>query len=173
MEIIHLESEIDYRSRCLREEGTYFWPYGRATAEKAEALFMHLTGGALPVSETLTVKGRNIEVREAAKGCARFSFSQLCEQPHGAEDYIAIAEKYNTVFLENVPSMGYDRRNEAKRLMTLVDALYEAKTKLVITAECDIEHLYYGHDHAFEFKRTISRLLEMQSEAYLGGKSAP
>jgi cell division protein ZapE len=103
----------------------------------------------------------------AAKGVGRFSFAQLCEQPHGAEDYLAIAARFHTVFLGGVPKLGYDRRNEAKRLMILVDALYEASVRLVVGAEALPDKLYQGHDHAFEFDRTISRLSEMQSADYI------
>ena len=84
----------------------------------------------------------------------------------GAEDYLAIARRYHTVFLENVPRLGYDRRNEAKRLMALVDVLYDTRRRLVITAEEPPHRLYTGHDHAVEFQRTLSRLLEMQSPEY-------
>jgi cell division protein ZapE len=112
------------------------------------------------------VKGRTIEVPVTAKGVARFGFHQLCDRPLGAEDYLAIAKRYHTIFLEDIPRMGYDRRNEAKRLMILVDILYDHHRNLIITAEDTPQKLYIGHDHEFEFQRTISRLLEMQSPDY-------
>lgn len=167
MEVVHLDGAVDYRAQCLQNEGTYFWPLGEATSHKADEVFELLTGAAVPGEEELSVKGRIIPVRAAAKGVARFTFAQLCENPHGAEDYIKIAQAYKTVFLENVPKIGYDRRNEAKRLMILIDALYEAKTRLIVTADAPPDKLYRGHDHGFEFQRTISRLQEMQSEGYL------
>lgn len=166
LEVIHLDSPTDYRTQFLQSEGTYFWPLGSATAERANEVFVKLTDGALVTEEILTVKGRQIPAR-AAKGVARFTFAQLCENPHGAEDYIAIAKKYRTVFLENIPKIAYDRRNEAKRLMILIDALYENHTRLVVTADAPPDKLYRGDDHGFEFQRTVSRLQEMQSEAYL------
>lgn len=169
MEIVHLDGTVDYRTQFLQSEGTYFWPLGDATSSKANELFKLLTGDTLPEEEELNVKGRIIPVRAAAKGVARFTFAQLCENPHGAEDYIKIAQTYKTVFLENVPKIGYDRRNEAKRLMILIDALYEAKTRLIVTADASADKLYRGHDHEFEFQRTVSRLLEMQSSRYLQG----
>lgn len=166
MEVIRLDGPLDYRTQFLAQEGTYFWPLGEATAKKMDEVFAKLTDGAPPAEENLTVKGRSIPAR-AAKGAARFTFAQLCENPHGAEDYLAIAKAYKTVFLENVPSINYDRRNEAKRLMILIDALYESGTKLVVSADAPPDKLYRGHDHRFEFQRTASRLLEMQSGKYL------
>ncbi len=167
MNIVHLDSPHDYRARFLQEEGAYFWPLGEVTQKKADQVFERLTDGAVASGESLTVKGRTILVPAAARGVARFTFAQLCENPHGAEDYLKIAESYHTVFLEYVPKMAYDRRNEAKRLMILIDALYENRTKLIVTADAPADRLYYGHDHAFEFERTVSRLMEMQSAGWL------
>jgi cell division protein ZapE len=167
LEVVHLDGPVDYRTQFLQSEGTYFWPLGEATTHKANEVFAKLTDYAEPREENLNVKGRVIPVRAAAKGVARFTFSQLCENPHGAEDYLKIAQTYKTVFLENIPKISYDRRNEAKRLMILIDSLYENHTKLIVTADALPENLYRGHDHGFEFQRTVSRLLEMQSEAYL------
>jgi cell division protein ZapE len=167
MEIVHLDSPTDYRAQVLRQDGTYFWPLGGETARRMNGVFNHMTDNALPEEERFEVKGRTIVAEMTARGAARFSFAQLCEQPHGAEDYLVIAKRYHTVFLEGVPKMGYDRRNEAKRLMTLIDALYENGVNLVVSADAPPDKLYYGKDHAFEFDRTVSRLLEMQGEAYI------
>jgi cell division protein ZapE len=166
LEIVYLDSPTDYRTEFIAQEGSYFSPLGKESAMHADRLFEKLTGQPVAGEEHITVKGREILVH-ASRGVARFTFAQLCEQPHGAEDYLKIAQTYHTVFLENVPKLGYDRRNEAKRLMILIDALYEAKTRLIITAETTPDKLYRGHDHAFEFDRTISRLNEMQSADYL------
>ncbi len=166
MEIMRLEGAVDYRTQLLQSEGSYFWPLGEMTAKRVNELFGRLTDYATLETDHLTVKGRDIPIM-AASGIARVSFAQMCEQPHGAEDYIALAKAFHTVFLENIPSINYDRRNEAKRLMTLIDALYEARTRLVVSADAPPDRLYRGDDHGFEFRRTVSRLLEMQSEAYL------
>ena len=169
VEVVYLDSPIDYRTQFLAEEGTYFTPLGAAAEKHADKLFADLTAGASPShQEQIEVKGRIIPVPVVAGGAARFHFSDLCEKPHGAEDYLAIAERYHTVFIERVPKMGYDRRNEAKRFMLLIDALYEARTQVVFTAATVPEKLYVGDDHAYEFERTVSRLNEMQSAAYLG-----
>lgn len=170
MDVIAVDSPTDYRARKLKEMSVYFAPLNADSAHRADNLFDSLTEGEEGAQDLVTVKGRTIQVPIAAKGVARFSFSQLCERPLGAEDYLAIAKRYHTVFLENIPHLGYDRRNEAKRLMTLVDVLYDNHRNLVITAEEMPQKLYTGHDHAFEFQRTISRLLEMQGDAYLNRK---
>lgn len=163
MNVVHLDSETDYRRQFLAEEGSYFHPLNAQTTTKVNEVFIKLTQGKAPHREILKVKGRNIVASRVAEGVARFSFAQLCESPHGAEDYLKIAESFHTVFLEAVPKLNYDRRNEAKRLMTLIDALYETGTKLVMSADAPAEELYLGHDHEFEFQRTVSRLLEMQN----------
>lgn len=170
MEVLMLESPTDYRARKLKEMSVYFSPLNAESQKRADDLFMNLTDGEEGAQDLVSVKGRTIQVPIAAKGVARFSFPQLCERPLGAEDYLALAKRYHTVFLENIPILGYDRRNEAKRLMTLVDVLYDNHRNLVITAEEGPQKIYTGHDHAFEFQRTISRLLEMQGEAYLNRK---
>lgn len=170
MDIVCLDGEVDYRARKLREMSVYFTPLGAGITSRADNLFASLTGEEEPYPDLITVKGRTIEVPIAAKGVARFGFSQLCERPLGAEDYIAIAKRYHTIFLENVPRLTYDRRNEAKRLMTLVDVFYDHHRNLVVTAEESPANLYTGTDHAFEFQRTVSRLLEMQTPEYLNRK---
>lgn len=167
MEIIYLDSPTDYRAQFLKNEGSYFWPLGEKTKMRADEMFTRMTHNGQQSRSIIKVKGRNIVVNRAANGVARFTFSQLCENPHGAEDYLAIADNFHTIFLEGIPVMGYDRRNEAKRLMTLIDSLYEKGTKLVVTAESPPDELYIGDDHKFEFQRTVSRLMEMQSEEYL------
>jgi len=166
-DIVKLDGPVDYRLRLLEDTGVYRWPLGDGAQDWANRLFTELSGGTPVTSEQLSVKGRVLEVEQVARGVARFTFAQLCERPVGAEDYLAIAGHYHTVFLEGVPKLRYDRRNEAKRLMILVDALYDSETRLVITADAPPEKLYFGHDHAFEFERTVSRLLEMQSKDWL------
>ncbi len=163
---VHLDSPHDYRTKGIKIEGTYFTPLGRRTNSKLDDIFNVLIGEQIPSNDIITVKGREIEVEGTANGVARFSFAQLCERPHGAEDYLEIAKRYHTVFIENIPKLGYDRRNEAKRFMNLIDALYEARVRVIISAATIPEKLYRGHDHAYEFERTVSRLLEMQSEGY-------
>ncbi len=167
MDVVSLAGPVDYRLRLLENNGVYRWPLGEAAHHWADEMFKELSGGAPVHTDQLNVKGRVMDVAAVARGVARFSFSQLCERPVGAEDYLAIAHQYPTVFLEGVPKLRYDRRNEAKRLMILIDALYDNGTRLIITADAPPEKLYFGSDHEFEFQRTVSRLIEMQSKAWL------
>lgn len=164
MEVVHLDSPVDYRTVSEDTGETYITPIDTV---RMDAMFAAMTAGETIKPVTLKVKGRDIMVEQATKEVGRFTFQQLCEQPYGAEDYLKIADTFRTVFLENIPRLGYDRRNEAKRLMNLIDALYEARCKVIISAKQPPEKLYSGHDHAFEFERTISRLMEMGSEGYL------
>lgn len=166
MDVVYLDNDKDYRLLADSDQDVYYFsPLNAQTEQKIQQLFEDMGDGQKVENEEITVKGRNIEV-EAVNNIARFTFSQLCEQPHAAEDFNVIAKRYNTVFLENVPVLGAEKRNEAKRFILLIDCLYEAHCRLVLSAEADIHNLYSGDDHAFEFDRTVSRLMEMQSSAY-------
>lgn len=166
-DIVGLDGPIDYRMRILEDTGVYHWPLGHHTQEWADNMFQELSGGTPENAEQLTVKGRILDVAHVARNVARFTFAQLCERPLGAEDYLAISRAYHTIFLEGIPKLRYDRRNEAKRLMILIDALYDSGTRLIVTADAPPDKLYFGKDHEFEFQRTVSRLLEMQSHEWL------
>lgn len=171
LEIVPVDGAVDYRMSGNGDDGVYFHPLGAMARDKADRQFSRLSGGEKPQIQTLNVKGRVIEAL-AANGVARFTFAQLCERPMGAEDYLTIAAAFHTVFLENVPKLNYDRRNEVKRLTTLIDALYDSKTRLIVTADAPPDHLYRGHDHAFEFQRTVSRLTEMQGPEWAAQTAA-
>ena len=166
MEVFYLDSPHDYRVQFLVEEGSYFHPLNMAKSHM-DKVFKTLTDGRTTREEVLTVKGRDVLVPVTVKGIARFQFSQLFEQPLGAEDYLKISETYHTVFLEGVPKMNYENRNEIKRLMNFIDVLYEGKNRLVMSADAPPEKIYSGDDHSFEFERSISRLNEMQSVDYI------
>jgi len=106
-------------------------------------------------------------VPKAARGVAWFDFPELCEQPLGAADYLALAERYHTIIVESVPALTRDKHNEARRFMTLVDALYECRVNLIVSADAEPDRLYQAGDGAFEFERTASRLMEMRSQSYI------
>ena len=127
---------------------------------------MQLTDEARPEPITLPLQGRTLRIVHAAKGVGFFNFDELCGQPLGAADFLAIAECLHTVLIDGVPVMQADRRNETLRFMTLIDALYEAKTKVFIAAATAPEQLAPTGEHAFAFQRTVSRLAEMGSEEY-------
>ena len=167
MKVMELSGSLDYRAEVLREAGTYFYPLSAVTKGRMDDLFRHVTQNEMPKKDIVNVKGREIEVSQAVGDVARFTFAELCERPRGANDYLAIAEKYHTVFLDRLPKFAYDRRNEVKRFMTLIDAFYDQGVKLIIWADAPVDHLYRGDDYEFEFERTVSRLQEMQSQEYL------
>ncbi len=172
LDVLTLNGPVDYRLDRLRGIDTWHVPLGEeATAQVREA-FYRLTdyppedAHHVPSAE-LQVAGRSILVPKSLKGVAVFSFKRLCGQPLGAADYLAIAQAYHTVIIVGVPQLGPDDRNEAARFVTLIDALYENKVKLFITAQTSPEKLYQAGDGSFEFERTVSRLQEMQSADYM------
>jgi cell division protein ZapE len=121
----------------------------------------------VPSADVPISGGRTIHVPKSLKGVAVFSFKKLCGEARGAPDYLAIARRYHTVFLVGIPRLGPENRNEAARFVTLIDALYEMKVKLIAAADAEPADLYASGDGRFEFDRTISRLMEMQSDSYL------
>lgn len=168
LEVLHLDSHTDYRIEAVQDLETYLFPLSAETKARSDAFFHHFADGKKEEIGAVRVKGRDIPVHYAG-GAARFTFAELCENPHGAEDYIRIGERFHTVFIEGIPRMGYDRSNETKRLMTLIDVLYDMRRRVIITAEAAPEKIYTGNDYKFEFDRTISRLNEMQSSSYTEG----
>lgn len=167
LDVLALDGPVDYRLDRLQGKQVYHAPLNDETADRLERTFLALTDGAAGAPDHLLVQGRRVDVARAAKGVAWVGFWEMCGKPLGPADYIALAVHYHTVFLSGVPMMSDERRNEAKRLMTLIDALYEHKVNVVISAEALPEKLYPVGEHAFEFERTVSRLMEMQAEDYL------
>lgn len=169
--IIHeFSGDVDHRLRQLTAAPVYYSPLGDGAEIAIEAAWNRLTGAAIARSTTLKVLGRELILENTAAGTARTTFQRLCGQPLGPADYLKLSHSFQTLILENVPVMGRDMRNEAKRFVTLIDALYETRTKLVMSAAAQPADLYKQGDGAFEFERTVSRLMEMRSEAYLGSR---
>jgi len=153
LNIIHLDSGTDYRQiSAPDQELYYFHPLNKETEQTLNKLFFEMTDYNEPSLEHVTIKGRELEVY-AHRGVARFGFQELCGQALGAEDYIKIAQTYHTVFVENVPTLTSEKRNEAKRFILLIDCLYEAGCRVVISAVADIDDLHESGDHEFEFQR--------------------
>lgn len=167
LDVMALDGPTDYRLDRLKGTPVYYWPLGPAVDRKMKELFATLTGDALPSATHLLVQGRRVDIGCAARGVAWVDFWDLCGKPFGAADYLAIATHFHTVLVDDVPRLTDERRNEAKRFMTLIDALYEHKVNVVVAADGPPEGLYPEGRHAFEFERTVSRLMEMQSEDYL------
>lgn len=172
MEVLQLEAATDYRLEKLQGRELYFTPADTRAQKAIRAAFERLTGQERGKPATLLVKGRKLEVPEAAMGVARFDFADLCRKPLGAGDYLAIAHAYHTLLIENVPVMGRANRNEARRFINLIDTLYDEGVRLVASAEAEPDMLYREGDGAELFERTASRLIEMRSQAYLAGTAA-
>ena len=173
MDVRALNGPVDYRLDRIGGMATWYNPAGgRATAALREAFF-RLTdyppedAAHVPTAELDLGGGRRLHVPKSLKGVAVFSFKRLCSEARGAADYLAIARAYHTVFVVGIPVMGPENRNEAARFVTLIDALYEHRVKLFASADAKPEGLYQQGDGAFEFERTVSRLIEMQSDTYL------
>ncbi|MBL8551732.1 MAG: AFG1 family ATPase [Hyphomonadaceae bacterium] len=167
VDVVELAAARDYRLEGLRAAPVYYTPLGPAADASMDAAWARLTHGAAPMPVTLEVQGRKLFVGRQAAGVARLTFAELCEKPLGAADYLELAERFHTILLEGVPRLRPDMREEAARFRTLIDALYEAKAKLVMSADAPPEALYATGDQSFEFERTASRLMEMRSDAYL------
>lgn len=171
LDVIELEGGVDYRLLRLRGKPVYHESLTPATAAALDEAFATLSengeDGAAPAPSTLIVQGRKLAVPLAAKGVARFTFAELCAQPLGAADYLALATHFHTLIVAGIPRLDRDRHNEAVRFMILIDALYEHKVNLICSAAVPPAGLYTEGDFAFEFQRTVSRLLEMQSDGYL------
>lgn len=167
LDVLHLASPNDYRLERIKGMPVYHVPLGRQSERELDQCFSALTDADSGTPVELEVKqGRTLQVPQAAKGVARFAFAELCGKPLGAADYLAIVGAYHTIILSGIPQMGPERRNEAKRFVTLIDTLYDNGVKLICSAQVRPEELYEQGDGTFEFARTASRLIEMQSHDY-------
>ena len=173
LEVVPLNGPVDYRLERLGGMPTWYVPNGPEATQALRTAFFRLTDyppedSAHVPSEDLQVPGgRTLRVPKSLKGVAVFSFRRLCGEPRGAADYLTIARHYHTVIVVGIPRLGPENRNEAARFVTLIDALYEHKVKLLAAADAEPQELYVKGDGTFEFHRTASRLMEMQSHDYL------
>lgn len=170
LDVVSLESPTDYRLGRVKAHETFLTPISAETDARLQDLWQRLTDTEKGEPLDIDVLGRKLHVPQAAHGCARFSFAELCEQPLGPPDYLALAQNFQILFLEHIPELNPERRNEAKRFVLLIDTLYDAKVRLVATSAQAPEGIYPAGDHAFEFGRTVSRLKEMQSASWWGKK---
>ncbi len=162
LEVRELESPTDYRQHRLAGAQVYFHPARTATAD-ISAIWTDLTGGAAGAPLQLSVNGRKVDLPRFANGVGRASFWDLCSKPLGPADFLVIAQAVRVLILEDIPQLSAENYNEAKRFVTLVDALYEAKVRLIASAADAPERLYLEGSGSFEFERTASRLREMQA----------
>jgi len=173
MDVLALNGPVDYRLDRLGSMDTWLVPNGPEATAQLSAAFFRLTDfsvedrAKVPACDLPVQGGREMHVPKCLKGVAVFSFKRLCGAARGAADYLAIARRFHTVIIVGIPKLGPENRNEAARFVTLIDALYEHKVKLLAAADAEPQNLYESGDGRFEFDRTVSRLMEMQSDAYL------
>lgn len=170
MEIIPLNGGHDYRLKQLVAlEKTYIYPRNLEADEQLLRTWETLTHGAASEPLHLAVQGRILRIDKHAKGVAWLTFNELCARPLGAADYLEITRVVHTLIVQGIPALSPEQRNEAKRFVTLIDTLYDHHIKGIFSAETAPEGIYAKGDGSFEFARTTSRLIEMQSAKYLAG----
>lgn len=163
LNVWELSSETDYRQRKLAGEEVYFSPVNREARGNMDRIWQELTAGDV-APLILKVKGREVEIREYHNGVARCAFFDLCGRMLGAADYLELAKAARVLLLDDIPRLSRSNFNEAKRFVTLIDALYEGGVKLICSAAAIPEMLYVEGEGTFEFERTASRLREMQGQ---------
>ena len=166
VDVLYLEGLKDYRQARMHGVPVYYTPLGQHAEERLDAAFLSLTDQPKGDVAKITVKGRSLHILQQGKGVARFSFGELCENPLGTQDYLALTRYFHTLILAGIPRLGPERRNEARRFVLLIDILYDNAIKLIASADVDADDIYPAGDVGFEFQRTASRLLEMQSAEY-------
>ena len=173
LDVLTLDGPTDYRLDRLGDAQLWHSPNGSEATTALSEAFFRLTDypvenrAKVPAEDIEVQGGRTLHVPKSLKGVAVFSFKRLCAEARGAPDYLAIARRFHTVIIVGIPVLGPENRNEAARFVTLIDALYEYKVKLLASADAEPAQLYPRGDGAFEFERTVSRLMEMQSDDYL------
>ncbi|WP_288430612.1 cell division protein ZapE [uncultured Agrobacterium sp.] len=169
VEVVSLDSPIDYRMEKVKSLPVYVTPLDGAADQAMDMAWHHLTAGQIVTPTEIEMKGRSILVPKAAGRVARFTFRDLCEKPLGAADFLAIADRFDTIFIDHIPFLNADRRNETKRFIILIDALYDHTVRLFASAAVMPEELLGTRKgtEGFEFDRTASRLFEMRSADYL------
>lgn len=174
-EVVNLDNGTDYRLRALTRAELYHWPLGEEEAAAMEDIFERL----VPIREEvrkqvfIEVEGRDIPCRYIAEDVVWFDFEALCAGPRSQNDYIELAREFHAVLVSAVPAMDAHRDDEARRFINMIDEFYDRNVKVAISAEVKLESLYQGGNLTFEFERTYSRLLEMQSEEYLARAHRP
>lgn len=179
LDIIALDGPTDYRRDRLGSAETWLVPNGSVATAALSDTFFRMTDyppedrDHVPTLDIDVGGGRMLHVPKALKGVAVFSFKRLCAEARGAADYLAIARRFHTIIMVGIPVLGPHNRNEAARFVTLIDALYEYRVKFLASADAEPDHLYPQGDGRFEFDRTVSRLMEIQSEDYLAEGHGP
>jgi cell division protein ZapE len=166
-EVVNMDAGTDYRLRLLQEAGTYFSPDDREALARLTHLFDASASSQIEEQHALAVNGREIVARRCAKGIAWFEFDAICDGPRSQADYIELSRWYPEVIVSGVPQFDPLREDQARRFIALVDEFYDRRVKLILSAAVPADALYKGKKLQFEFDRTVSRLIEMQSTKYL------
>lgn len=166
-DVVNMDGDTDYRLRILQKAGTYLSPDNEAAAVKLNYFFDESASVQVESDTDLDINGRKIRARRRAKGVAWFRFRDICDGPRSQADYIEIARWYPSVIISGIPGFDASCDDQARRFISLVDEFYDRRVKLILSADADVSDLYTGTRLAFEFDRTASRLIEMQSTEYL------
>ena len=166
-DVINMDGGTDYRLRLLQKAGTYLSPDDAIAAQKLDYFFDESASMQIETDADLEINARTIRARRCAKGIAWFRFGDLCDGPRSQADYIEIARWYPSVIVSGVPQFDATHDDQARRFVSLVDEFYDRRVKLILSADVDVQDLYIGNRLSFEFDRTVSRLIEMQSTDYL------
>ncbi|MCH9004723.1 MAG: AFG1 family ATPase [Proteobacteria bacterium] len=166
-DVIHMDGDTDYRLRLLQKAGTYLTPDDERATEKLNFFFDESATSEIRDNHGLDINGRRISARKCAKGIAWFDFAALCDGPRSQADYIEVARWYPTVIISGIPLLDSTCEDQTRRFIALVDEFYDRRVKLIVSASTVAESLYSGNRLTLEFKRTVSRLIEMQSSEYL------
>ena len=172
LDIIEVDAQRDYRWAFLASTGTYLSSLDNNATARLDDAFRHLAGDADIAPLDIPLQGRVLHVPRQARHVARFTFEELCGRPLAAPDYLALAHAFHTVIIDDIPVMSPAMRNEARRFIILIDILYEERVGLLCSAAAPAEGLYPEGDGARTFRRTASRLMEMQSAEYLESRRA-
>jgi cell division protein ZapE len=167
LEIISVDNQVDYRLRKLTHANTYFYPLDEKSQHFMEMQFEQFSQGAIQTGVNIQIMGREIPVVKVSDNAVWFEFEKICSIPRSQRDYLEIAERFNTVFISGVHAVSAQENDRIVLLISLVDVLYDAKVKLVLSAQDRVETLYTQGELLFQFNRTRSRLIEMQSQEYL------
>jgi cell division protein ZapE len=173
VDVVHLDGGVDYRLRQLESAPTYLDSNLASTAAHLAERFAALAGTAHTGRTTLIIEERPILAQATGPGMVWFEFGDICDGPRGQNDYIEIARMYHTIFVSHVPIFTADDENAARRFIMLIDELYDRNVNIVVSAAAPPNSLYRGQRLRFEFERAASRLVEMQTEAYLSGEHRP
>jgi len=167
MDVLELAGATDYRLELMYKLDIYIIPDDDVARAKLENAFTRLTHGARAHAASIPVQGRDVAIPKAAQGVALVSFDDICGRPLGPADYLEFARRFHTLIMPGLPKMVPENMDKAKRFVTLIDALYEGHVKLICSSDVEPFQLYTEGKGAFEFERTASRLVEMQSESYI------